>query len=201
MWIFDYKYPQLPLNHFVCSPVVNPSSSQSPGCDQHLLDLDALLRALQRICLAAMGGDERKGGVLTDRYRIVTQGKREISPRKKKGRFHLGKREIWAWFHQAKGSFEEGKVSFNLGKLSFHLGKGRFDGPKRRVEWQNSDVRCQWCHSQVFFFKWLSEREKQIVFPGKSLKGPSVLANNPPNFGVSWVQRNVNMLILVACWF
>lgn len=27
------------------------------SCDQHLLDLDALLRALQRICLAAMGGD------------------------------------------------------------------------------------------------------------------------------------------------
>lgn len=24
------------------------------GCDQHLLDLDALLRALQRICLATM---------------------------------------------------------------------------------------------------------------------------------------------------
>lgn len=30
------------------------SSKRNGGCDQHLLDLDALLRALQRICLATM---------------------------------------------------------------------------------------------------------------------------------------------------
>ena len=34
-----------------------------PGCDQLLLDLDALLRALQRICLALRGSGAWTGGV------------------------------------------------------------------------------------------------------------------------------------------
>ena len=73
MYFYTKKYSmksvffvELQLQNHSPSPL-NPDCQTlktNGGCDQHLLDLDALLRALQRICLATMGAQGWPGGWL-----------------------------------------------------------------------------------------------------------------------------------------
>lgn len=84
------------------------SSKRNGGCDQHLLDLDALLRALQRICLATMAAQGWVAYVAcVDFWRLVMKKANQSKWKAWDAKFYMTAtcNRSWNVFHRSMSDF------------------------------------------------------------------------------------------------
>lgn len=88
--------------------VLSESSKTNGGCDQNLLDLDALLRALQRICLATMAAQGWVAYVAcVDCWRLVMKISNQSKRKAWDAKFYTTAtcNRSWNAFHRSMADF------------------------------------------------------------------------------------------------